>query len=105
VPIGLTGEATGFQNEGTTGPLDLDTLDVEHGSSFHASATQCAEPAIGKTARRFSRSEKSDWRSCHGGFAIHSYRGDPMPPRGLFFRSQEREILRPAAPAGTRGRA
>ena len=38
--IGLTGEATGLQNKRATRPFDLDTLDVEHGSSFHASLTQ-----------------------------------------------------------------
>ena len=32
--IGLAGNLAGFKNQGPAAPIDLDTLDVEHGSSF-----------------------------------------------------------------------
>ena len=56
--VGLAGEFSGFELELTSSPVDLDTLDVEHGSSFHdASGTRGR--AMGKTARSFPLREKA----------------------------------------------
>ena len=47
--VGLAGDLAGFENELAPGPLDLDTLNVEHG--IFLSCDGHAGRAMGKTAR------------------------------------------------------
>ena len=66
--VGLAGNLAGLEDELAARPVDLDTLDVEHGISFRASRTR--RRAMGKTARRFRSFAESVWRSCHGPFCV-----------------------------------
>ena len=42
--VGLAGDPAGFENERTSRPFDLDTLDVEHGMSFRCVGRTQGEP-------------------------------------------------------------
>ena len=67
--VGLAGDPAGFQNERTARPVDFNTLDVKHGSSFHTSdgregepwarrreaSSNCREKASGDPAMAFVR--------------------------------------------------
>ena len=74
--VGLARDPAGFENERTARPFDLDTLDVEHGSSFHTSDGREGEPW---TRRRDASS--CDQEKASGDPAMAFVRAHPWPAR------------------------
>ncbi len=66
--VSLTGYAAGFEDERTSAPLDLDTLNFEHCMSFHASRD--AKRTMDKTARGFPGTEEASGDPAMALFAV-----------------------------------